>query len=74
MRFNADNNKNRAMNGSRCRDTILPAPHRASSMNSHGAPQACPSGMAGAEKREHPSGLADKWSLVQQRLVPGGNT
>ena len=74
MRLNSENQKNRAMNGSRCSDHNLPDHYRTGSKNGHGAQQVYPSRMAGVPKRDHPSDSADIWSKIPKGIGKEGDT
>ncbi len=54
MRFNADNEKNRTTNGSRCRDPTLPDRCRTGSGNGYRTQQVYLSRIAGVLKGDHP--------------------
>ena len=74
MRLNSENQKNRAMNGSRCSDHNLPDHYRTGSKNGHGAQQVYLSRSAGVPKGDHPPGSADIWYKIPKGVVPEGDT
>lgn len=73
MRLNLKNQKNLAINGSRCSDHILPDLHRTGSTNGHGMQQANLSRMAGVVKGEYPLAV-DIRSKIPHGIVVEGDT
>ena len=74
MKPTSENQKNRAMNGSRCSDNTLPDRYRTGSENVHEEQQVYPPRMAGVPKRDHPSGSADIRPEIPKGIVPTGDT
>jgi len=74
MRLRTGNQKNLAMDGSRCSYHIPPARHQTGPENGHGAQRAYPSRMAGAVKGAYPPGSADSWSKIPKGIIPEGDT
>jgi len=73
MKLKSGNQKNRAMNGSRCGDHILPDRYRTGSKNGYGTQQVNPFRMAGVPKREYPSCSADIRSAIPEGIRKQGD-
>jgi len=74
MKLKSENQKNRAMNGSRCGDHILPDRYRTGSKNGYYGQVTYPSRMAGVTKREYPSCSADIRSAIPEGFGKEGDT
>jgi hypothetical protein len=74
MRLITGNQKNAAMNGSRCSNHIPAARHQTGSENGQGALWAYPSRLAGVVKGEYPPGSADSLSKIPKGIIPEGDT
>ena len=74
MKLKSEDQKNRAMNGSRCGDLTLPDRYCTGSKNGYGTQQVNPFRMAGVPKRENPSCSAGIRSAIPEGFGKEGDT
>ena len=74
MSLNTGNQKNRAVNGSRCKYHTLPPFQQTGSKNGLRAHQAHQFRMAGVVMEEQPTGSSDIRSKISPEIVPEGET